>query len=42
MKNQWTDEEKIKCSDFVIVNKSIENTEIQVAKIHAKIIESLD
>jgi len=42
MKNQWTDEEKIKYSDFVIVNKSIENTEIQVAKIHAKIIESLE
>jgi dephospho-CoA kinase len=42
MKNQWTDEEKIKYSDFVIVNKSIENTKIQVAKIHAKIIESLE
>lgn len=42
MKNQWTDEEKIKYSDFAIVNKSIENTEMQVAKIHAKIIESLE
>ena len=42
MKNQWTDEEKIKYSDFVIVNKAIENTEMQVAKIHTEIIESLE
>lgn len=42
MKNQWPDEEKIKYSDFVIVNNAIENTEKQVAKIHAQIIESLE
>lgn len=42
MKNQWPDEEKIKYSDFVIVNNVIENTEKQVAKIHAQIIESLE
>ena len=42
MKNQWSDAEKIKKSDFVIINNSIEDTEKQVAKIHEQIRESLE
>ena len=39
MKNQWTDEEKIKKSDFVIDNTNLENTKEQVLKIHNKILK---
>ena len=42
MKNQWTDEEKMKYSNFVIVNNTIEDTERQVVKIHKQIMESLE
>ena len=41
MKNQWTDEEKIKYSDFVIENIELDNTKIQVAKTHEKILKIL-
>lgn len=38
MKNQWTDEEKIKHSHFVIENINLEATQAQVAKIHEEIL----
>lgn len=37
MKNQWTDDEKIKKSDFVIENTNLKMTEAQVLKIHKKL-----
>ena len=37
MANQWSDQEKIKRSDFVIENIDLEQTKIQVRKIHKKI-----
>ncbi|SFZ92144.1 dephospho-CoA kinase [Flaviramulus basaltis] len=39
MKNQWTDDEKIKKSDFVIDNSNLEHTKKQVFKIHNKILK---
>lgn len=41
MKNQWSDEEKIKLSNFIIINSDIEKTKDQVAKIHHQIIDSI-
>ncbi|MCF8273158.1 MAG: dephospho-CoA kinase [Flavobacteriaceae bacterium] len=41
MKNQWSDEEKIKRSNFVIINSELENTSQQVAKIHQQILETI-
>lgn len=41
MKNQWTDSEKVKLSNFVIDNVSIEKTQKQVLEIHKKILENL-
>ncbi|MFV0541248.1 MAG: dephospho-CoA kinase [Aestuariibaculum sp.] len=41
MKNQWTDEEKIKLSDFVIENTALEKTQEKVAKIHWEILNSI-
>ena len=41
MKNQWTDEEKVKYSNFVIENIELENTKNQVLKIHKKILKKL-
>ncbi|SEQ97850.1 dephospho-CoA kinase [Hyunsoonleella jejuensis] len=41
MKNQWSDSEKLKLSDFVIVNKTLENTELQVKKVHAQILKKI-
>ena len=41
MKNQWTDEEKIKHSNFVIENIELENTKIQVIKIHKEILKKV-
>ena len=38
MKNQWTDEEKVKHSHFVIENIQLENTKQQVLKIHEKLL----
>ena len=39
MKNQWSDSEKIKYSDFVIENNALENTKLQVLKIHEQILK---
>ena len=39
MKNQWTDEEKVKHSHFVIENIELENTKKQVEKIHKEILK---
>ena len=39
MKNQWTDEEKVKHSHFVIENIELENTKKQVVKIHKEILK---
>jgi dephospho-CoA kinase len=41
MKNQMSDEEKAKKSDFVIVNNQLEDTKKQVLKIHEKILQNL-
>ena len=41
MNNQWNDEEKMKLSDYVIVNSELENTRQQVVKIHQEIIDNL-
>ncbi|WP_445956087.1 dephospho-CoA kinase [Yeosuana sp.] len=38
MNNQWSDEEKIKLSQFVIVNYELKNTEKQVIEIHQQIL----
>ncbi|MGZ0017893.1 dephospho-CoA kinase [Yeosuana sp. AK3] len=40
MKNQWTDEEKIRLSHYVIVNSDLEKTREQVVKIHQQIIDN--
>ena len=37
MNNQWDDENKIKYSDYVINNDTLEDTQRQVAKIHEKL-----
>ncbi|MEZ4802869.1 MAG: dephospho-CoA kinase [Gelidibacter sp.] len=39
--NQMSDEQKIKKSDYVIVNERLENTQKQVLKIHKKILENI-
>ena len=39
MKNQWTDEDKVKKSDFVIDNTTLENMNKQVRKIHNQILK---
>ena len=39
MANQWSDQEKIKRSDFVIENIDLQQTKIQVRKIHKKILK---
>ena len=41
MKNQWSDEEKIKRSNFVVVNSDLEKTREQVTKIHQQILENI-
>lgn len=38
MKNQWSDEEKIKHSHFVIENTDLENTIQQVLEVHKKLL----
>ncbi|MFI1772149.1 dephospho-CoA kinase [Thalassobellus citreus] len=42
MNNQWTDEEKIKRSHFVIENISLENTKKQAFEVHNEILKSLE
>lgn len=39
MNNQWTDEEKVKQSDFVIENVELENTRNQVLNIHKQLLK---
>ena len=39
IKNQWSDDEKIKLSDFVIENTTLEDTQKQVLQIHKKILK---
>jgi dephospho-CoA kinase len=39
IKNQWSDSEKVKLSDFVIENISLEDTKLQVKKIHQEILK---
>jgi dephospho-CoA kinase len=41
IKNQWSDEEKIKRSDFVIFNNDLEKVEEQVSKIHKTILSEI-
>ena len=41
MKNQWTDDEKVKHSHFVIENIELENTKKQVVKIHKEILKKI-
>lgn len=41
MNNQWSDAEKVKRSQYVIVNSELENTRQQVAKIHQQITDNL-
>ncbi|WP_372755294.1 dephospho-CoA kinase [Mariniflexile sp.] len=42
MNNQWTDDEKIKLSNFVITNVDMENTKNQVFKIHNEILRCIE
>jgi len=39
MNNQWTDEDRIKLSDFVIHNMELKNTKKQVLAIHKKLLK---
>ena len=39
MQNQWDDSKKVKLSDFVIHNKSLDNTKKQVYSIHRKLLK---
>ncbi len=39
MENQWDDSKKVKLSDFVIQNKSLDNTKKQVYSIHRKLLK---
>lgn len=41
MNNQWSDEERVKLSHFVISNNDLSQTEIQVAKTHNEILKQL-
>jgi len=41
IKNQMSDEEKIKLSNYVIYNQDLDDTTQQVSEIHQKILESL-
>lgn len=37
--NQWQDDEKVRLSDFVIVNTNLENTKAEVLKTHNKLLK---
>jgi dephospho-CoA kinase len=41
MKNQWSDNDKIKLSDYVIDNITLKNTKQQVLEIHRRILNQL-
>lgn len=40
--NQWSDEDKIKASDFVIINNNLEEAKKQALKIHNSLLEKLN
>ena len=40
MKNQWADSKKVEASDFVIVNNHLNDTLLQVKKVHQKILQN--
>lgn len=42
IKNQWTDEDKVKLSHYVIENTTLRESRNQVLDIHAKILKSLN
>jgi dephospho-CoA kinase len=42
MSAQWSDEEKIKRSDFVIINNDLQQAEGQVIEIHRQLLEKID
>jgi dephospho-CoA kinase len=41
MNNQWTDQQKTECSDFVINNTDLKDTKLQVQNIHSKLLKSI-
>lgn len=41
MNNQWSDNQKIKLSDFVINNTNLETTKLEVGKVHKKILKRI-
>ena len=41
MKNQMSDEEKLKYADYVIVNNDFPNLKCQVKSIHKKILDRI-
>lgn len=41
IKNQWSDDQRFKHSDFMINNENLDHTKEQVRKIHAKILKSI-
>lgn len=41
IKNQWTDEQKVKLSQFVISNEDLENTKKQVVQVHNQLLKTL-
>jgi dephospho-CoA kinase len=41
IKNQWSDDQRFKHSDFMINNENLDHTKEQVKKIHAKILKSI-
>ncbi len=41
MNNQWSDEKKIKMSDFVIENTNLKQTKLLVKEIHEKLLKKL-
>lgn len=41
MRNQWSDDQRIEFSDFVIFNQDLNKTKEQAEKIHAKILKSI-
>ena len=42
VKNQLSDDEKAKQSDFVIINHDLEQTKVQVLKIHQQLLKTID
>lgn len=41
IKNQWSDNEKIKLSDYTIINETLEDTILQAKKVHEKILQKI-